>query len=85
MPKSSPASITESSTAMPSVADLAEPAALARLGTPANLRLGQEILDQGGVELTRFEPLRVSAIVGGVAAADQRRSVELVSSPAGLE
>jgi uncharacterized Zn finger protein len=69
---------------MQSVADLAEPKALADLATPANLRLGREILDQGGVELTRLEPLHVSAKVGGVAAADQRRTVELISGPAGL-
>jgi uncharacterized Zn finger protein len=70
---------------MPSVADLAEPEALAHLATPANLRLGHEILNQGGVELIRFEPFRISAKVGGVSAADQRRTVELVSGPAGLK
>jgi uncharacterized Zn finger protein len=70
---------------MPSVADLVEPEALARLATPANLRLGHEIVDQGGVELVRFEPLRVSGKVGAVAAASQRRTVELVSGSGGLE
>jgi uncharacterized Zn finger protein len=67
------------------VADLIEPETVAHLATPSNLRLGQDILDQGGVELTRVEPLHISARVGGVAAADQRRTVELVSGPAGLE
>jgi uncharacterized Zn finger protein len=70
---------------MPSVADLVEPEAVSHLATPSNLRLGRDILDQGGVELTRFEPSHVSAKVGGVAAADQRRTVELISGPAGLE
>jgi uncharacterized Zn finger protein len=70
---------------MQPVADLVEPEAVTQLATPSNLRLGQDILDQGGVELTRFEPLRVTAKVGGVAAADQRRTVELVSGAAGLE
>jgi uncharacterized Zn finger protein len=70
---------------MRSVADLVEPEAVARLATPSNRRLGREILDQGGIELIRVEPLRISAKVGGVAAADQRRTVELISGPAGLE
>ena len=69
---------------MTSVADL-DPEALARLATPANLRRGQAIVEQKGVELTAFEPPRVTAKVGGVAAADQRRTVELVVSPAGLK
>jgi uncharacterized Zn finger protein len=70
---------------MQSVADLVEPEALAHLATPANLRLGRNILDQGGVEPTRSESFRVHAKVGGVAAADQRRTVELISGPAGLQ
>jgi uncharacterized Zn finger protein len=70
---------------MQPVTDLVEQKAVAHLATPSNLRLGRDILDQGGVELTRLESLRVSAKVGGVAAADQRRTVELFSGPAGLE
>jgi uncharacterized Zn finger protein len=70
---------------MQSVVDLVEPEALAHLATPANLRLGRNILDQGGVELTLSESSRIRAKVGGVAAADQRRTVELICGPAGLQ
>jgi hypothetical protein len=66
-----------------SVADLVHHGVLARLATPANLRLGRKIVDQDGVELAPFGPLRASAKVGGVAAA-QRQRVELASSAAGL-
>ena len=71
--------------AMTSVADLVEPEALARLATPANVRLGKQIVDQAGVEFTQFGPLRVRAKVGGVPPAAQRRSVELSSGSNGLE
>jgi uncharacterized Zn finger protein len=68
-----------------SVVDLVEPGVLTRLATPANSMLGREIADQGGVEVAQFGPLRVRAKVGGVAAAVQRRRVELVSGSNGLE
>jgi uncharacterized Zn finger protein len=69
---------------MPSVTDFVEPKALARLATPANLRLGQEIVDQRGVVVKTSDPSRIVAKVGGVPASDQRRTVELVSEPSGL-
>ncbi len=70
---------------MPAVADLVDHRVLARLATPANLRLGRKIVDQGGVELTQLGPLQASAKVGGVAAAVQRRKVELAHGTAGLK
>ena len=70
---------------MQSVTDLVHHGVLVRLATPANLRLGRKIVDQGGVELAPSGPLRASAKVGGVAAAGQRRTVELTSTASGLE
>lgn len=70
---------------MPAIANLVDHGVLARLATPANLRLGRKIVDQGGVELAPLGQLRVSAKVGGVAAAVQRRIVELACGAAGLE
>jgi uncharacterized Zn finger protein len=70
---------------MPAVADLVDHGVLARLATPANLRLGRRIVDQGGVELAAMGPLRISAKVGGFAAAVQRRLVELAHGAAGLK
>lgn len=69
---------------MPSIVDLVQPHLLAGLATPANLRLGREIADQGGVALQTATPMRVEAKVGGVAAAGQRRTVELAAEPGGL-
>jgi uncharacterized Zn finger protein len=62
---------------MCSLADLLVPDALARLAKPANLRLGRAIVEEGGVELVRVEPARITARVGGTPAAPQRRTVEL--------
>jgi uncharacterized Zn finger protein len=62
---------------MPSVADLVEPTALETLATPATLRLGREIAEQGGVETIEFGPLKVRANVGKVASAETRRTTEL--------
>jgi len=75
----------ENPLSMPSVADLGEPSTLTARIAPANLRLGQEIADRGDVELIEFGALRVVAKVGGTAASGQRRTVELVSTPNGLE
>ena len=66
---------------MSSVVDLIEPDHLNHLATPANLRLGREIASQGGVEFLDFGTCRVAARVSN----GQRRSVELSSTPQGLE
>jgi hypothetical protein len=66
---------------MSSVVDLVEPTHLDHLATPANLRLGRAIAGQGGVEIVEFGTCRVTARVSN----GQRRSVELNSTPQGLE
>ena len=66
---------------MSSVVDLVEPTHLHHLATPANLRLGREIAAAGGVEVVEFGTCRVTARVSN----GQRRSVELSSTPQGLE
>ena len=58
---------------MPSVADLVDPAALETLTTPATLRLGREIVEQGGVDVIAFGPLKVRAHVGKVPSSETRR------------
>jgi uncharacterized Zn finger protein len=70
---------------MTSVADLLGPEILARLAKPANLRLGREIVEDGGVAWIGAGPTTVAAKVGGVPAAEQRRTVELRATQAGLE
>lgn len=62
---------------MPSVADLVDPTALDALATAATLRLGREIVEQGGVELIEFGPLKVRAHVGKVPSSETRRTAEL--------
>jgi len=62
---------------MPSVADLVDPIALETLVTPATLRLGREIAEQGGVELIELGPLKVRAHVGKVPSSETRRTTEL--------
>lgn len=69
---------------MLTVADLTRPDALKTLATPANVRLGQAIVDQQGVAFVTFDPARITAKVGAVPAADQRRTVELTAEPSGL-
>jgi uncharacterized Zn finger protein len=66
---------------MSSVVDLVESTHLDQLATPANLKLGREIAGQGGVEIVEFGTCRVTARVSN----GQRRSVELNSTPQGLE
>jgi uncharacterized Zn finger protein len=70
---------------MSALADLLAPDALAKLSTPANLRLGRAIADEGGVEFTGVEPANVTARVGGTPAAPQRRTVELNAASGKLE
>lgn len=70
---------------MPAIADFVEPNKIVQLATPANLRIGHEIVDQHGVELTEFGPLRVCAKVGHTASADQLRTVTLLSTAEGLQ
>jgi uncharacterized Zn finger protein len=69
---------------METIVELTEPEALKKLATPANFRLGKEIVRQGGVHFGNITSLRVSAKVGGVQAADQRRAVELTAFEDGL-
>lgn len=69
---------------MPSVADFVERSAVEKLAKPSDVRLGEAIATQGGVELTEFGPLKVLAKVGGVEASPTRRTVMLESTPAGL-
>ncbi len=66
---------------MSSVVDLVEPDHLAQLASPANLRLGRDIAGQGGVKILEFGTCRVTARVSN----GQRRTVELSSTPQGLE
>ena len=68
---------------MTSLAELLTPSRLQALATPANLRLGTQIRDEGGVTRGEFGPLRVTATVGGTASAETRRKVELTSSEGG--
>ena len=60
-----------------SVADLVDPQRLRTLATPATLRLGREIVDADGVELTDFGPLVVRGRVRGAEPGTQRRTAEL--------
>ncbi len=67
---------------MPSVADLTDEEALLRFSSSSNFRLGQEIVENDGVELVEFGPLKVVANVtppGGV-----KRTVTFMSTPEGL-
>lgn len=48
-----------------------------RLATPSNLRLGRQIVAEGGVERLPAEPRHVKARVGKVPSAEQARTVEL--------
>jgi uncharacterized Zn finger protein len=50
---------------------------LGALATPSNLRLGQEIVSQGGVEIIGRGQTVIRAKVGGVPSAGQRRTVSL--------
>jgi len=64
---------------MVSVADLVEPDTVSARTRPANLRLGRQIVAEGGVSFVEFGPLRVTAKVGGTPASPTRRTVELLS------
>jgi uncharacterized Zn finger protein len=70
---------------MASIVDLIGSNELKRLATPANLRLGHEIVEQGGVAVIEATPDRVIAKVGGVRAADGRRTATLTLGQSGLE
>lgn len=48
---------------MQSVADLIEESAIRDLTTPAVFERGRHIADNGGVDITEFTPLKVSAFV----------------------
>ena len=70
---------------MLSVVELSGPNELRRLATPANLRLGQEIIEQKGVTLIAVTPQHVTAKVGGVPAADGRSRLTLKVGQSGLQ
>ncbi len=54
------------------------PDRLESLATPSNLRLGRQIVAEGGVECLSTGPRHVKARVGKVPSATQARTVELV-------
>jgi uncharacterized Zn finger protein len=64
-----------------SVADLVDDTLVQRLASPSDLRSGREIAATGGVDFVKRGPLRVIARVTGA----QTRTVELTSTPSGLE
>ncbi len=64
---------------------LIEPGQLSRLAKPANLRLGQQIVAEGGVEWLPAVSGHVKARVGKVPSAGQARTVDLFVGEAGLE
>lgn len=66
---------------MASVAELVDEATLHLLATPANFRLGHDIVAAGGVDLIESTPERVTAKVTG----DQARTVELRATEQGLK
>jgi len=70
---------------MCSLADLIDRDALTELAQPANLRLGQAIADEGGVELIVVESEKMTARVGRTPSAQQRRRVELTAVSGELE
>ena len=65
-----------------SVADLIDDTLVRRLASPSDLRAGREIAATGGVDLVKRGPLRVIARVTGTR---QTHTVELISTPSGLE
>ncbi len=65
---------------MHSVADLVEEQLLAKLATPANLRLGKEIAANDRVEIVEFSPVKVVAKVKG----ENTRTVHMNSTKTGL-
>jgi uncharacterized Zn finger protein len=65
-----------------SVADYLNPEAIHHLAIPSNIRLGEEIVAAGGVELGVFTPLEVTAKVH--APGGERRTVSFLASETGL-
>ncbi|CFU06480.1 Uncharacterised protein [Burkholderia pseudomallei] len=69
---------------MRTIMDLLQPKTLEQLATLANARLGLAIVADEGVTLTILDPEHVRAVVGGVPASPQRRTVELTWGAAGV-
>lgn len=69
---------------MPGI-NLIEPAALEALATPSNLRLGRQIVAEGGVEMISADRSHVRAYVGKVPSAVQKRTVDLFRGEDGLK
>jgi uncharacterized Zn finger protein len=67
------------------IADLVTDDHITRLATPANLRLGRKVVEEGGVELVDVGPARITARVGGTATAPQRRTVGLAAEAGTLD
>lgn len=59
--------------------------AFERLATPSNLRLGRQIVIEGGVEWLSKDIGHITARVGKVPSADQVRTVELFTGDDGLK
>ncbi len=68
-----------------SVTALITPGQVERLATPSNMRLGQQIVAEGGVADLVIASGHVKARVGGVPSADQTRTVELFAGDDGLK
>ena len=68
-----------------SITSLIQPGQIAALATPSNLRLGQQIVTEGGVEQLPAGPEHIKARVGKVSSAGQMRTVELFAGEDGLE
>lgn len=68
---------------MQSVADLIGEKAIRELTTPAVFERGRHIADNGGVDITEFTPLKVSAFVTSTSSPSCTTLLE--SAPAGLK
>lgn len=69
---------------MPPTAVIPSLQSLERLATPANLAAGRTVLAQGGVLIDAEDQARIVARVGGVPAAESRRTVTVDVGAAGL-
>lgn len=68
-----------------SATPLIQPGRFEALATPSNLRLGRQIVAEGGVEPLPAGAGYIKARVGGVPSADQIRTVEIFAAKDGLK